>query len=217
MAAYQFISSSRFTELFMEKPKSQLENSTITREEINDLPLVRFEGPIHVIDKKNQIESTVDRLQEESVLGFDTETKPSFKRGISYPPALIQFSSQEEAWLFRINGKGIHPAILRLLQDKDTLKVGVALHDDIKHLQAVQKFKPSGFLDMATVANDAGVLKRGLRNMTGILLGERLSKSAQLTNWAQQKLTENQLIYAATDAWVSLKLYHKFKELKLIP
>jgi len=200
----------------MENTNTNLENSTITREEINALPLVRFEGPIHVIDQKNQIQPAVERLLQEKVLGFDTETKPSFKKGVSYPPALIQFATQEEAWLFRINGKGIHEAILDLLQAEATVKVGVALHDDIKHLQKVKKFKPSGFMDVASVANDAGILKRGLRNMTGILLGGRLSKSAQLTNWAQSTLTPNQQAYAATDAWVSLKLYLKFQELELV-
>ncbi|MDA9764826.1 MAG: 3'-5' exonuclease domain-containing protein 2 [Opitutales bacterium] len=200
----------------MENTNPNLENSTITREEINALPLMRFEGPIHVIDQKNQVQAAVERLLQEKVLGFDTETKPSFKKGVSYPPALIQFATQEEAWLFRINGKGIHKSILDLLQAEATVKVGVALHDDIKHLQKVRKFNPSGFMDVASVANDAGILKRGLRNMTGILLGGRLSKSAQLTNWAQSTLTPNQLAYAATDAWVSLKLYLKFQELELV-
>ena len=194
----------------MENAYFKLENSSITREEINELPLVKFEGPIHVIDSHKQVANMVKRLLGEQVLGFDTETKPSFKRGISHPPALIQFATEHEAWLFRINGKGIHHSILELLQDKNTIKVGVALHDDIKHLQAVKKFKPSGFLDLATVAHDAGILKRGLRNMTGIILGGRLSKSSQLTNWAQSTLTTNQLTYAATDAWVSLKLFQKF-------
>ena len=200
----------------MENANTKFENSTITKEEINDLPLFRFEGPIHVIHTKEQIRPTIERLLKEKVLGFDTETKPSFKKGISHPPALIQFATEDEAWLFRINGKGIHKAILPLLQSESTVKVGVALHDDIKHLQKVRKFKPGGFLDMATVAQDAGILKRGLRNMTGILLGGRLSKSAQLTNWAQSNLANNQLTYAATDAWVSLKLYMKFRELELI-
>ena len=200
----------------MEKAKSNFENSTITREEINELPLVKFEGPIHVIDNETRVHSTINRLFKEPVLGFDTETKPSFKKGISHPPALIQFATDKEAWLFRINGNGIHNAILSLLQDKRTTKVGVALHDDIKHLQKVKKFKPSGFLDLATIANDAGILKRGLRNMTGMMLGCRLSKSAQLTNWAQATLSSNQLTYAATDAWVSLKLYQRFKELELL-
>ena len=200
----------------MENANTNLENSTITKEEINDLPLFRFEGPIHVIDTKEQVRPTLEKLLKEKVLGFDTETKPSFKKGISHPPALIQFATEEEAWLFRINGNGINKAILPLLQSTSTVKVGVALHDDIKHLQKVRKFTPGGFLDMATVAQDAGILKRGLRNMTGILLGGRLSKSAQLTNWAQNNLASNQLTYAATDAWVSLKLYMKFRELELV-
>jgi ribonuclease D len=200
----------------MEIPHTKLENSTITREEINLLPLIRFEGPIHVIDTKAQIEPAINRLMEEPVLGFDTETKPSFQKGISHAPALIQFSTDKEAWLFRIHSRGIHPSILKLLQDITTIKAGVALHDDIKHLQRVRKFKPEGFMDIASLANDAGILKRGLRNMAGILLGGRLSKSAQLTNWAQSTLNDNQLAYAATDAWVSLQLYHKFNELGLL-
>lgn len=200
----------------MEKSNPNLENSTISREEINALPLVRFEGPIHVIDQKEQVKPAVERLLQEKVIGFDTETKPSFKKGVSYLPALIQFATEHEAWLFRINGKGIDKAILEILQSETTVKVGVALHDDIKHLQKVRKFAPSGFMDVASVANDAGMLKRGLRNMTGLLLGSRLSKSAQLTNWAQSTLTPNQLNYAATDAWVSLKLYLKFRELELL-
>lgn len=200
----------------MEKANTKFENSNISREEINKLPLIKFEGPIHVIAKSKQVQLTVESLLEEKVLGFDTETKPSFKKGVSYPPALIQFATEKEAWLFRINGKGIHDSILHLLQAKKTTKVGVALHDDIKHLQAIKKFNPSGFLDLATIANEAGIVKRGLRNMTGMILESRLSKSAQLTNWAQTNLTANQLTYAATDAWVSLKLYHRFKELDLL-
>ncbi|MCZ6671711.1 MAG: 3'-5' exonuclease domain-containing protein 2 [Verrucomicrobia bacterium] len=200
----------------MENANTNFENSTITREEINELPLVKFGGTIHVIDKNHQVDATIERLLQEPVLGFDTETKPSFKKGVSHPPALIQFATESESWLFRINGRGIHKSILNLLQDEHTKKVGVALHDDIKHLQAVKKFKASGFLDLAAIASDLGILKRGLRNMTGIMLGARLSKSAQLTNWAQSTLTSNQLTYAATDAWVSLKLYQRFKELHLL-
>tara|TARA_B100001123_G_scaffold411647_1_gene508056 strand:+ start:4195 stop:4797 length:603 start_codon:yes stop_codon:yes gene_type:complete len=200
----------------MEQANTNFKNSTISREEINKLPLVKFEGPIHVIDIEKKVKPSVNRLLDEKVLGFDTETKPSFKKGVSYPPALIQFATEKEVWLFRINGKGLHDHILHLLQTEETTKVGVALHDDIKHLQKVKKFKPSGFLDLATIANEAGIVKRGLRNMTGMILRSRLSKSAQLTNWAQANLTTNQLTYAATDAWVSLKLYHRFKELELL-
>lgn len=200
----------------MENTNTNLENKTITREEINHLPLIRFEGPIHVIDRKEKVRPAVDRLLREPVLGFDTETRPSFKKGVSYPPALIQFATEKEAWLFRLNGHGLDKAILEILQSEETVKVGVALHDDIKHLQRMRRFKARGFMDVATLAHDAGVKKRGLRNMTGILLGGRLSKSAQLSNWAQSSLSGNQLNYAATDAWVSLKLYFKFKELELV-
>ncbi len=196
----------------MDDSGSQLLNSTITKEEINQLPLVRFEGPIHLIDSPEKLPEAIEQLMKEPVLGFDTETKPSFTKGTSYPPALIQFSSLKEAWLIRINGDEIHPDIINLLKSKDHLKVGVALHDDVKHLQEVTDFKPAGFIDLSTVAYHAGIQKRGLRNMCGMALGIRLSKSAQLSNWAQEKLTNSQLTYAATDAWISLKLYVEFEK-----
>jgi len=200
----------------MEDSRSQLITKTITKEEINCLPLVKFEGPVHVIDQEADIEAAVAELKKHPVLGFDTETKPAFKKGISYPPALIQFSTLDEAWLFRLKGdEAIHPGLLDIFTNKDLLKVGVALHDDIKHLQEVTDFDAQGFIDVASLAHDAGIKKRGLRNMTGIFLEFRLSKSAQLSNWAQETLTQAQINYASTDAWVSLLLYNKFCELGL--
>jgi len=200
----------------MEDTRSQLITKSITKEEINSLPLVRFEGPVHVVSPDADIPAVVAELKKHPVLGFDTETRPSFKKGVSYPPALVQFSSEDEAWILRLDGDApLHPALIELFEDPSILKVGVALHDDIKHLQEVTDYNAQGFIDVASLAHDHGIKKRGLRNMTGIFLEFRLSKSAQLSNWAQDDLTQAQISYAATDAWVSLLLYNKFCELGL--
>ena len=110
----------------MENTKTKLENSTITKVEIKQLPLLKFEGPIHLIESEKDVANTVDHLKKEAVLGFDTETKPSFKRGVIHPPALVQFATKTETWIFRLNGKRMHKGLVKLFQDPHTVKVGVA-------------------------------------------------------------------------------------------
>ncbi len=200
----------------MEEEISRLENSTITKDEINRLPLLKFKGPIHLIKSKQSAFRAVRRLKQEAVVGFDTETRPSFKRGVMHPPALAQFATQTEAWLFRLKSIGIHNGLLDLYQDPNTVKVGLALHDDIKHLQKLKPFQPRGFLDLANIAEKAKIHKRGLRNMTGLILGGRLSKRAQLSNWSKPVLSSKQMTYAATDAWVSLLLFQEFQKIGLL-
>ncbi len=200
----------------MEKEKSRLEKSTITRDEINRLPLLKFKGPIHLIKSKQSASRAVERLKQEAVVGFDTETRPSFKKGVIHPPALAQFATRTDAWLFRLKSIGIHSGLLDLFQDPHTVKIGLALHDDIKHLQRLKPFQPRGFLDLAKIAQKAKFQKTGLRNMTGILLGSRLSKRVQLSNWSKPVLSSNQMTYAATDAWVSLLLFQEFQKIGLL-
>ena len=200
----------------MEDEKSRLENSTISKDEINRLPIIKFKGPIHLIKSKQSAYRVIERLKQEDFVGFDTETRPSFRKGVLHPPALAQIATQTEAWLFRLRSIGILTGLLDLFQDPDTVKVGLALHDDIKHLQRLKPFKPRGFLDLATIADKAGIQKRGLRNMTGLILGGRLSKRAQLSNWAKPVLSSQQMTYAATDAWVSLLLFQEFQRIGLV-
>jgi ribonuclease D len=187
--------------------------ASITKAEINDLPLFRYEGPIHLISDGDEARRAVKILKKEPVLGFDTESRPSFRKGDHYLPSLVQFASRTEVYLFQIGQFDGIEALSPLLSSKSVAKVGVALHDDVRRLKEIAPYKDRGFVEVATMTKQLGITNTGLRSLAGILLGFRISKGAQVSNWARTKLTRSQLIYAATDAWVSRMLYEKAEEL----
>ncbi|MEO0794156.1 MAG: 3'-5' exonuclease [Verrucomicrobiota bacterium] len=179
----------------------------ITKEEINRLPLGRFEGSIHLITTPSAARAAVSRLRKETVLGFDTESRPAFKKGESYSPSIVQFATNYEAYIFQVKRIGGLAPIKPLLENEDCHKVGVALRDDIKRLQAVERYDPAGFVEISEISRRLGIEKTGLRSLIGMFLGVRISKSAQVSNWARRSLNQKQIIYAATDAWMSRRLY----------
>jgi ribonuclease D len=179
----------------------------ISKEEINELPLNAYEGPVHLISDDRQLAEVLPALKKETVLGFDTESRPSFKKGQNFPASLIQLGGENDVWLFQIQKLENKEALWKILADNSVIKAGVAIQDDIKKLQDISPFKPGGFVEIATLTQQAGILNTGLRNLAGLLLGFRISKRAQVSNWAKSILTEAQIQYAATDAWVSRRLY----------
>ncbi len=185
---------------------------SITREELTDLPLRWFEGKIIVVDSLEQINSAVKILRKEAVIGFDTETKPSFKKGVNNQVALLQLSTRNHAFLFRLNKIGLPNKIRELLANPNILKSGVAIHDDIKILRNLNDFKPAGFVELQEHAKGMGILNFSLKKLTAIACGFRISKGQQLSNWEAEKLTEAQQIYAATDAWAALEIYLNFSD-----
>jgi len=188
--------------------------NTITKDDIKELPLKQFEGPVNVVEDPLQAKAIVDKLQHEEIIGFDTETKPSFKKGVSNKIALLQLSTEEEAFLFRLNITGFNEALSCLLSDPKIKKVGVGIRDDLRGLQRLSKFTPKGFIDIQELAPKYGIEVLSLKNLAGLLLGIRVSKRQRLSNWEAESLSEGQILYAATDAWVALKIYHKIKRLK---
>ncbi|MDD2381863.1 MAG: 3'-5' exonuclease [Mariniphaga sp.] len=182
----------------------------ITREELTDLPLRWFEGEIFVIDKPEQVKDVAKFLSSQSLIGFDTETRPSFKKGVVNKVALLQLSTPEQAFLFRINKLGLPAPIRKILANPSIIKPGVAIRDDIKGLQEIFQFKPGGFIELQDVARQAGIQNFSLKKLTAIVLGFRISKSQQLSNWEATTLSEAQQIYAATDAWTAAKIYQHF-------
>ena len=180
---------------------------SITKEELTDLPLKWFEGEIIVIDNPEQVDDAVDILAKHQVIGFDTETRPAFKKGVLNRVALLQLSTADKAFLFRVNRTGIPPSLQQLLSNPAIIKPGVAIRDDIKGLQAISKFKPQGFIELQDHAKEMGILNFSLKKLAAIVLGFRISKSQQLSNWESAALTEAQQIYAATDAWAALEIY----------
>ena len=181
----------------------------ISIEEIQKYDLSWFKGEIIVVENMESFRKAIPRLLNEKVLGFDTETRPSFKKGHKNKVSLIQLAGNDFACLFRINKTGIPQELVDLLADPDVIKTGVAVHDDIRFMKKVKKFEPAGFIDLQTFVKDFGIVSSGLKKLTAIILGFRISKRQQVTDWEADELSEAQQIYAATDAWVCREIYNK--------
>lgn len=180
---------------------------SISKEELNKLPIRAYDGPIRLVNDKDQLADCVKILSEEKILGFDTETRPSFERGVSYPTALLQLATSKEVFVFQFQSLGGLGALRSILENPDVMKAGVAISDDIKQLNDCWKFKPRNFIEIGTLAKELGLKQTGLRSLAGLLLGFRISKKEQRSNWARSNLSRSQVVYAATDAWVSRELY----------
>ncbi|KAB1441471.1 3'-5' exonuclease [Pseudodesulfovibrio senegalensis] len=187
------------------------------KEEINALPLRRYDGPVHVVRTRKQRDAAIKVLRNEALLGFDTETRPVFKKGRKpNPPSLIQLAGEQNVYIFQINLLPMDNGLLDLLSSKQVIKTGVSVHDDIIGLNKLAKFKAANFIDLGEISQKHQMQTHGLRNLAANLLGFRISKSAQCSNWAKENLTRQQVTYAATDAWVSRKIYLAMNELGLV-
>lgn len=181
----------------------------ITVEELAEHELSWFKGEIVLVDNFKTFNEVFPRLRRSNVLGFDTETRPTFKKGRKNAVSLIQLSTGDLACLFRINKIGIPDELSGLLSDPSVIKAGVAVHDDIRFLKNVKKFTPDGFVELQTLVKDFGIQSSGLKKLSAIILGFRISKRQQVTDWEAEQLSEAQQIYAATDAWVCHQIYKK--------
>ena len=190
----------------MENNKYQ---ENITAEELAEYELSWFKGEIVLVDNLQTFNEVFPRLLGYDLLGFDTETRPTFKKGRKNSVSLIQLSTGDLACLFRINKIGIPEEMVRLLSDPSVIKAGVAVHDDIRFLKGVKKFSPGGFTDLQSFVKDFGIQSSGLKKLAAIVLGFRISKRQQVTDWEAEILTEAQQVYAATDAWVCYQIYRK--------
>ena len=181
----------------------------IDKEELAEYPVSGFEGEIVLVDSPAEVEKSVRILKAQSLIGFDTETRPSFRKGRKNRVALLQLAAARKAFLFRINNIGLPGELIDILADDNITKVGVAIHDDIKGLKAVSNFKEGGFVELQDYVKSFGIESSGLRKLSAIILGFRISKRQQVTNWEAPQLTDAQLHYAATDAWVCYEIYKK--------
>jgi ribonuclease D len=188
---------------------STIETRKISKAEINELPLIVWEGDIRILDTIESMQQAVKELQGESHIGFDTETRPTFKRGEYYPPALIQLATESCVYLFRICKTQTIAPLLPILESAAILKTGVAIKEDVKELRAMEDFEPAGFVEIADITLKLSYENRGLRALAALLLNGRISKAAQVSNWARAELDQKQIRYAATDAWISREIYRK--------
>jgi ribonuclease D len=184
-------------------------SANITSEEIASLQLSWFKGKIVVVEDIETFKSVFPKIKDMKLLGFDTETRPVFKKGRRNKVSLVQLAANDFAVLIRINKIGIPDELINLFSDASVIKAGVALHDDLRFLSGVRKFTPAGFVDLQSFVKGFGIESSGLKKITAIVLGFKISKSQQVSNWEAENLTDAQRVYAATDAWVCREIYSK--------
>lgn len=182
-------------------------DESVTDEDLKKLPVMQFEGKVQLIDSMQKFRQAMREITRCKILGFDTETRPSFKKGTRHKVSLLQLSDDHNAWLFRLNLIGLPPELAALLANPDIVKIGVAVHDDIKALRHLTPFEAGGFVDLQTVVADHGIKQLGLKRLSAIILGFSISKSQQTSNWEAPGLSPQQQVYAATDAWVCRRIY----------
>lgn len=184
------------------------------KNQIQTLPCVHFKERIIVIFTEKEADKAVDYLMKQSVLGFDTETRPTFKKGQSHQVALLQVATHDTCFLFRLNKIGLTDSVVRLLEDHEITKVGLSLQDDMRMLNQRRAFTPGTFVELQKEVKDIGIEDNSLQKIFANLFGGKIAKGQQLSNWEAEILTEAQQRYAATDAWACIKIHEEVARMK---
>ncbi len=181
----------------------------ISNDETAQLPAIEFGGEIRIVDDERAIDEACRHLAAQPVIGFDTETRPSFRAGVTFRVSLLQLSSPGRCYLFRLNRIPLAKPILQLLADERVLKIGADVAGDLRSLRQIRHFQDGGFVDLQQIAPEWGIEEKSLRKLSAIVLGKRVSKAQRLSNWEAATLTDKQQLYAATDAWVCIRIYEQ--------
>ncbi|MDB5925085.1 MAG: 3-5 exonuclease [Betaproteobacteria bacterium] len=189
---------------------------SISKEDLANLPIRRYGGDVRMVATAQDLEQALEDISHENVVGLDTETRPSFKKGESYLPCLVQVATARAAYLFQLSQVDAFPIVTELLEASRIVKAGVALAHDLRSLKAVFPFEEKNVLDLGLIARGYGLSQTGLRNLAGIFLGIRIPKGNRTSNWAARRLSDAQITYAATDAWVCRELFLRFETLGLL-
>lgn len=189
----------------------------IDKEYLQTLPLVQFDGDVMVVDSPTKVGEAIEYLSLQTLLGVDTEARPSFTRGTHYPTALAQVATEERCFLFRLTHIGMPRALGEIFANPDICKVGLAFRDDLNGLRRRRVFTPANCIDIQSIARKYGIMELGLQKIFAIIFGQRISKSQQLTNWENNHLTPEQARYAATDAWATLLIYKQLMRTEPLP
>ena len=181
----------------------------ISNEQTALLPAVEFRGEIRIVEHERDIAAACKTLAEQPVIGFDTETRPSFRPGVTFRVSLLQLSTPTVCYLFRLNKIPLAKPILQLLEDRRILKIGADVAGDLRSLRQIRHFRDGGFGDLQGIAPEGGIGEKSLRKLSAIVLGRRVSKAQRLSNWEAATLTDKQQLYAAPDAWVCTRIYEQ--------
>ena len=183
----------------------------ISNEETNLLEAAQFDGEIVVVDNESGIAAACEDIAQHRIVGFDTETRPSFRAGVINKVALLQLYVPGRCYLIRLCRTRLDKSILKILENNQILKIGVAVHGDIEALRQLRHFRPAGFVELQQIAPEWGIEEKSLRKLSALVLGKKISKAQRLSNWEAAQFTEQQISYAATDAWVCLEILAKLE------
>ena len=185
----------------------------MSREELAQLAIRRYEGTIRLVASAQDLEQAIHGIRGEQVVGLDTETKPTFRKGQFHLPCLVQIATASVVYLFQLQRMDFSDTLVEVLESPTIIKAGIGLADDLLNLKKVFPFEPRNILDLSRVARKQGIKRSGVRNLAGQLLGFRITKGCSTSNWANPRLTPKQIAYAATDAWVVRELFLRFQQL----
>jgi len=192
------------------------EPRAISRDDVNALPIRRWDGAVQVVSGAHDAAAALARIREETVVGFDTETRPAFRAGESYLPSLAQVATAHAVYLFQVGHREVAAAVAEVVASERIVKAGVGVADDLKSLRKVIEFTEKSIVDLGSAAKRSGHKQSGVRNLVALFLGYRIPKGAKTTNWARSRLSEQQITYAATDAWACRELYLEFRSRGLV-
>ncbi len=181
-----------------------------------DLPVLRYEGAVRLVATPGDLAAAMADIRTESAVGFDTETRPAFRKGESYLPCLAQAATARAVYLFQLQQQDFSAPMAEMLSSERIVKAGVSVADDLRNLKKLFPFDENAVVDLGTVAKRHGLKQTGVRNLAGIFLGLRIPKGTKTSNWAAPRLSPQQIAYAATDAWACRELYLCFKKLNLL-
>ena len=182
----------------------------LSKNEINALPLIQYEGDIEILTSKDNIQAAINDLKNYDLIGFDTETKPTFVKGPLNPPSIMQLACDDKVYIFQFDNDEIFKQLSLILSNKNITKCGVSVDRDLIELMYLSPFDPISFIDLGNIARENEIPHHGLRGLVAMFLKHRISKGSQTSDWSRIILSDSQISYAATDAWASLELFKIF-------
>ena len=188
----------------------------LSKNEINSLPQIKFNGDVEVLSSNDNVQAAVNFLMNYDLIGFDTETKPTFVKGPLNPPSIMQLACIDKVYIFQLDNESLYKKLFPILSNENITKCGVSVDRDLIELMYLSPFDPLSFVDLGNIARDNDVPHHGLRGLVAMFLKHRISKGAQISDWSKTVLSQSQITYAATDAWISLKLFEAFEQNDLL-
>lgn len=188
----------------------------LSKNEINSLPQIKFNGDVEVLSSNDNVQAAVNYLMNYDLIGFDTETKPTFVKGPLNPPSILQLACIDKVYIFQLDNESLYKKLFPILSNENITKCGVSVDRDLIELMYLSPFDPLSFVDLGNIARDNDVPHHGLRGLVAMFLKHRISKGAQISDWSKTVLSQSQITYAATDAWISLKLFEAFEQNNLL-